>query len=193
MKVFLKGKCPCCGKGVVITNKGYHCTSCSFQIPGYICNRHISPSEASAIINDKRIILDGFASDDGKIFSSIPVLFNDTVRLDNTIVRCYNRYNEERGRIIVGRRFFKCENNGKCRNDCPFVKGNKLRRSIDGHMVTYDDVVKLFKFGSLRIKTYSDNGEVTYKTLSYIKEEQDAKENVRSMTFVFNFTSECKV
>lgn len=165
MKLFLKHTCPCCGSKVYVTNKGYHCSNCNFFVKGYICNRHISIDDAEAILNGEHIILDGFSTDNGKIFSSIPVVHDNTVVLDNTVFRCDTSYGI--GRVIVGRRFFKCERSFVCNQECPFTKNSHFRRSIDGHMITVKDIVDLLTSGRLLIQTYSDTGNVTHKLFLY--------------------------
>lgn len=172
MKLFLKNLCPCCGGSVYVTNRGYHCSMCDFHIPGYICNRHISQSEADDIIGGERIILDGFSKDNGAIFSSIPVISGNTVMLDNTVYRCNREQNEEKARVIVGRRFFKCERNSTCHSHCPFARKNNFRRTIDGHMVTVDDINTLIKQGELIMETFTENGEITYKEIHYSRNKQ---------------------
>lgn len=168
MKLYLRHSCPCCGSKIYVTNKGYHCSKCDFYIKGYICNRHISLEEAEAIVNHDSSILDGFSTDDGKIFSSIPVIKGNTVVLDNTVFKCNS--SKGMGRVIVGRRFFVCEHFFQCNVKCPFNKSNKyrVRRSIDGKMLTVNNIRNLCTTGKVLIRTYSESGDINYKLLSYI-------------------------
>lgn len=167
MKLYLHHTCPCCGSKIYVTNRGYHCSNCDFHIKGYICNRHISIEDAEAILNEENPILDGFATDDGKIFSSIPVIKGNTVILDNTVFKCNTSLGM--GRIIVGRRFFICEHFFQCNIACPFNKSNKyrIRRSIDGKMLTVDDIRNLCMNGKVFIQTYSEFGDINYRLLTF--------------------------
>jgi len=165
MKDYLKYSCPCCGGKVYVYNKGFHCEQCNFHIPGFICNRHISKEEAEKILAGKKVILDGFSTSDEKIFSSIPVIEGETVRLDNTIALCHKNPNFQ-GRIVVGKRFFKCENADRCFASCLFRGKYHLRRTIDGHMITFDDIRVLLHYGDVVLDTYSKSGDMSIKRIN---------------------------
>lgn len=165
MKDYLKHACPCCGGKVYVYNKGFHCEQCNFHIPGFICNRHISKEEAEKILAGKKVILDGFSTSEEKIFSSIPVIEGETVRLDNTIALCHKNP-EFQGRIVVGKRFFKCENADRCFASCLFRGKYHLRRTIDGHMITFDDIRVLLHYGDVVLDTYSKSGDMSMRRIN---------------------------
>lgn len=168
MKLYLRHSCPCCGSKIYVTNKGYHCSKCDFFIKGYICNRHISLEEAEAVLNNENPILDGFSTDDGKMFSSIPVVKGCSVVLDNTVFVCHTPHGD--GRIVVGKRFFKCENKFNCVLPCIFNISSlhHIRRSIDGHMFTANDIHTLFINGQVCIQSFTTNGDIKKRLISFL-------------------------
>ena len=84
-----------------MNSHGYQCECCSFNFSYYICNRYIDKKEAEIILGGERIILDGFSTNSGHVFSSIPVLDEYSIRLDNTV-----DYISGIGRIVVGNKSF---------------------------------------------------------------------------------------
>jgi hypothetical protein len=81
-------------------------------------------------LNGKKIILDGFSTNAGLVFASIPVISGDTVRLDNTVANI-----PEIGRISVDRKGFVSERNG-------YSQQGRLRiqRMYNGHVLTFEEV-----------------------------------------------------
>ena len=72
------GRCPLCGGNVVKTCKGYRCENniaeqptCVLNINGIIGNRKMSDEEIAELLEHRFILLDGFASKDGKAFPSV--------------------------------------------------------------------------------------------------------------------------
>ena len=106
MKDYLKTCCPICGRNMYVYQYGYRCERCGFTIQAFICNRHINRDEAESIILHDTNILDGFSKNDGKVFSSIPVIKGSTVTLDNTICHCW--YGG--GRLYVDTKWFNLSN-----------------------------------------------------------------------------------
>lgn len=78
------GKCPICGKDVIRNRYGYGCTGykegCKFKISGTICNRVISKSNATLLLDTgKTSKIKGFVSKKGKDFDATLVLKDDNI------------------------------------------------------------------------------------------------------------------
>ncbi len=145
-KVYLSNKCPICGNKIYLNSHGYRCERCSFHIKNYICNRHLTIEEVEDILAGKQIILDGFSSNMGEVFSSIPVVKGNTIRLDNTVVQI-----PQVGRVVVGTKYFVFD---KERHNTSF----RLQRMYNGHFVTVDEVKTLLYQGKVVIDTYDGQG-----------------------------------
>lgn len=78
------GRCPLCGGNVVKTCKGYRCEhnignnpSCVLNINAIIGNRKMADAEVAELLEKRRILLDGFASKEGKAFPTVLELADD--------------------------------------------------------------------------------------------------------------------
>ena len=78
------GRCPLCGGNVVKTCKGYRCEhniggspSCVLNINAIIGNRKMADAEVAVLLEKRRILLDGFASKEGKTFPTVLELADD--------------------------------------------------------------------------------------------------------------------
>lgn len=140
MKEYIKGKCPVCGGRLYINKFGYQCESCSFNIPQFICTRHITVQDAEKILSGRYIILDGFSKKDGQIFTSIIRIKKQKLVLDNTICHCFL---SGRGRIFVDTKFFRCDKHNSCQKDCCLAKIPGVRRCYDGHLITLEEITQL--------------------------------------------------
>ncbi|MDD7272907.1 MAG: hypothetical protein SOZ07_08560 [Prevotella sp.] len=161
-KMYLTTSCPVCGKRIFLNSHGYQCEDCTFHIPNFICNRRMTAQEIEKILSGEKIILDGFSSNAGRVFSSIPIIERGKVRLDNTI--CYS---PKIGRVIVGTRTFVCANlKGQPRSKL------KIQRIYNGHMVTPDEVKVLLHQGSVILDTLDEEGNPLRQRLSFDKKTQ---------------------
>lgn len=161
MRVYLKGRCPICGRRMYVYQYGYRCESCGFKVKAFICNRYISQEDAEAILYKNDVILDGFSQKDGKVFSSIPVIDGESVVLDNTICRCpFNG-----GRIYVDSKWFKCDKRDKCQHPC-FFKHSNVRRCYDGHLLSVDEVRNLIEKKTLEFEVRDIEGNPQNRILS---------------------------
>lgn len=161
-KVYLTASCPVCGKRIFLNSHGYQCEDCTFHISSFICNRRMTALEVEKIVRGEKIILDGFSTNAGRIFSSIPVIDGNEVRLDNTV-----SYSPGIGRVVVGTRTFVCANlEGQPRSKL------KIQRIYNGHMVTPDEVKVLLHQGSVILDTLDEEGNPLQQRLSFDKRTQ---------------------
>ena len=108
------GCCPLCGGNVVKTCKGYRCEhnigdspSCVLNINAIIGNRKMTDAEVTVLLEKRRILLDGFASKEGKTFPTVLELAEDgNILMQPVIGRCPHCG----GEIRVGSRAFNCSN-----------------------------------------------------------------------------------
>lgn len=90
------GRCPLCGGNVVKTCKGYRCENniaeqptCVLNINGIIGNRKMSNEEITELLEYRFILLDGFASKEGKAFPSVLELAdNGAINMQSIIGKC---------------------------------------------------------------------------------------------------------
>ena len=90
------GRCPLCGGNVVKTCKGYRCENnigdnptCCLNINGILGNRKMSDEEIAELLSARRIMLDGFATKEGKTFPTILELGDDgSVNMQTVIGKC---------------------------------------------------------------------------------------------------------
>ena len=90
------GRCPLCGGNVVKTCKGYRCEhnigdspSCILNINAIIGNRKMADAEVAVLLEKRRILLDGFASKEGKAFPTVLELADDgDILMQPIIGRC---------------------------------------------------------------------------------------------------------
>lgn len=164
----LDGKCPLCGGTMVKTCKGYICKNgigtkptCGFFIPGIICNRKITEEEVEMFLSGKLGILDGFATNDWKMFSSTLIINHDgKVMLDSRIAKCPCCG----GDIHVGLKAYNCSNYNNTEHPCNF----SIWRHIGGHTVTKKEVQQICEDGITHevIEMYKEDGTAYYKRLA---------------------------
>ena len=146
-KEYLSAHCPYCGSRIYRNSHGYQCEHCNFQVKNYICNRHLNKEEMEKVLMGEEIIVDGFSTNTGKIFSSIPVIQNYTIVLDNTIALL------QQGRIVVGTKSFVCE---------PFQREKSIKfrvqRMYNGHQITVGEIKTLLQQGKVVIDTLDESG-----------------------------------
>ena len=90
------GRCLLCGGNVVKTCKGYRCENniaeqptCVLNINGIIGNRKMSDEEIAELLEHRFILLDGFASKEGKAFPSVLELAdNGAINMQSVIGKC---------------------------------------------------------------------------------------------------------
>lgn len=157
------GKCPLCGADVVKTLKGYACvnslgkdnTTCNFFIFSTVGNRRMSDSEVSELLAEKRIMLDGFSSKEGKSFPAI-LTFKEDGSVDmkyqmGTCPICH-------GTLYLGARSVSCSNY-KAENPCKFT----IWRNTGGHEMTLKEMEEIISNGatSVPVPTYDNEGNMT--------------------------------
>lgn len=154
------GQCPLCGGNVVKTLTGYACEnslteqpSCGFFLFSMIGNRRISDSEASLLLSEKKILLDGFASKEGKNFSSI-LMFNQdgSINMNSQLGTCPKCG----GMLYVGPRSISCGNFKDSVNPCKFT----IWRNTAGHDFSLSELEALIVQGATEneVDTYDKQG-----------------------------------
>ena len=108
------GSCPLCGGNVVKTCKGYRCEnnmgenpSCVLNINAILGNRKMADNEIAELLANRSVLLDGFASKEGKTFPTVLELADDgNINMQPVIGKCPHCG----GEIRVGSRAFNCSN-----------------------------------------------------------------------------------
>lgn len=154
------GKCPICGGDVVKTLKGWACVnslteqpSCQFFLFSMIGNRRILDTEAASLLADKKILLDGFTSKEGKTFSSILSFNQDgTVNMSYQIGLCPKCG----GTLYVGSKAVSCSNFRQPGNPCNFT----IWRNMRGHEFTLAQLEQIITNGATSdsISFYDNKG-----------------------------------
>lgn len=166
------GQCPKCGSPVLKTCKGYHCQgemlpvkTCDFVIGPIVCNRRISDDEARELLGGRTLLLDGFSTNTGKIFSSTLRIDEDAaVQVDSRVAVCPKCG----GAVFVGTKAFNCANQAT-ETKCGFV----VWRNYSGHEVTVDDIRALCSKGvtDTEVPMFSENGKPYAKRLALSPEK----------------------
>ena len=142
------GKCPICGADVVKTLKGWACADsllsepkCQFFLFSTVGNRKLSDSEASILLSEKRILLDGFATREGKCFSSILSFNQDgSVNMSSQIGNCPKCG----GILYTGPKSVSCGNFKRQENPCNFT----IWRNIGGHDLLLSQIEEIIHNGA---------------------------------------------
>lgn len=146
---------------MLVTSHGYKCECCSFIIPLFVCNRHISEDEACDLLDGKRTVIDGFCSNEGNNFSSILTIEGRTVKADSTVGYCERQSGG--GKVIVTRKGFICLKKNSCPHlNCKFP----FRRWYNNYALSVEDVTKLLKSTKIQFLAVDENGNIIPMTLS---------------------------
>ena len=161
------GRCPLCGGNVVKTCKGYRCEnnigenpSCCLNINGILGNRKMSDGEIAEFLSNRRIMLDGFATKEGKTFPTVLELGDDgSVNMQSVIGKCPHCG----GDICVGSRAFNCSNFHHPTAPCTF----SIWRNIGGHQLTLSEAQEICEKGitSSEVEMFREDGSVYRKRL----------------------------
>ena len=95
----IMGRCPFCGGNVVKTCKGYRCehnigeqSSCALNINSIIGNRKMEDNEIVRLLEERFLLLDDFASKEGKSFPTVIELADDgAINMRPVIGKCLGR------------------------------------------------------------------------------------------------------
>lgn len=154
------GQCPQCGGNVVKTLKGYACENsfgeepaCGFFLFSTVGNRRLSDAEASQLLLNKKILLDGFASKEGKNFTSI-LSFNldGSVNMSSQLGTCPKCG----GTLYVGAKAINCSNYKHPEQPCNF----SIWRNTAGHEFSLEELESLITSGTTAnpVDTYDNQG-----------------------------------
>ena len=171
------GKCPVCGDDVVKVMSGYACKNsfrtenpCAFALGNMIANRRMKDEEIAELLDKKRLLRDGFASKEGKAFTTILRIEQDgSVGIGNIIGKCPKCG----GDVYANNRAFGCGNFKRTENPCNFT----IWRNIFGHELTLDEVSEIIDNGctSLEVECFDKSGSVSRHKIGL----NEAKEVVR--------------
>lgn len=171
------GKCPLCGGDVIKTMKGYACVNsleqepkCNFFLFSTVGNRRLSDSEVFRFLEDKSILIDGFATKEGKNFTSI-LSFNPdgSVNMNAQIGDCPKCG----GTLYVNQRSVSCTNFNNPSAPCKFT----IWRNIGGHELSLDELRQIISNRSTTepVDLYDPKGNMSMHRLGL----NDDKEVVR--------------
>ena len=140
------GRCHALSQSVK-TCKGYRCEhntgdnpSCVLNINAIIGNRKMADAEVAELLEKRRILLDGFATKEGKAFPTVLELTDDgNILMQPVIGRCPHCG----GEIRVGSRAFNCSNYANQNAPCSFA----IWRNIGGHQLTLEEAVEICEKG----------------------------------------------
>ena len=161
------GRCPLCGGNVVKTCKGYRCEhnsgeqpACALNINAIIGNRKMEDNEIVRLLEERFLLLDGFASKEGKSFPTVIELTDDgTINMRPVIGKCPHCS----GDMLVGSRAFNCSNYGNQQAPCTF----SIWRNIGGHQVTLAEAKEICEKGmtASELEMYREDGTIYHKRL----------------------------
>ena len=161
------GRCPLCGGNVVKTCKGYRCEnntgdnpSCKLNINAIIGNRKMDDGEVAFLLERRRVLLDGFATKEGKAFPTVLELADDgAVNMQPVIAECPHCG----GEVRVGSRAFNCSNYRNETAPCSF----SIWRNIGGHQLTLDEAQEICgkSITSSELEMYREDGSIYRKRL----------------------------
>lgn len=161
------GRCPLCGGNVVKTCKGYRCEhnigehpSCVLNINAIIGNRKMEDGEITRLLEERFLLLDGFASKEGKSFPTVIELADDgAINMRPVIGKCPRCG----GDMLVGSRAFNCSNYGNLQTPCTF----SIWRNIGGHQVTLAEAKEICEKGmtASELEMYREDGTIYRKRL----------------------------
>ena len=163
----IMGRCPLCGGNVVKTCKGYRCEhnigeqpSCALNINAIIGNRKMEDSEITRLLEERFLLLDGFASKEGKSFPTVIELADDSaINMHPVIGKCPHCG----GDMLVGSRAFNCSNYANQQAPCSF----SIWRNIGGHQVTLAEAKEICEKGmtASELEMYREDGTIYRKRL----------------------------
>lgn len=168
------GSCPLCGGNVVKTSKGYKCENntgespkCTFFINGLVGNRRMSDQEISLFLQDKEILLDGFATKEGKTFTTILRFSLDgKISMDSTVGKCPNCG----GDIRVNSRAYGCANYHHPERPCGFT----VWRNVAGHNISLAEIRELLSNGAFSspVEMFNEEGNKFSKVIALSDDRQ---------------------
>lgn len=171
------GKCPICGADVVKTLKGYACRNsfqqespCTFTLGNMIANRRMSDDEIEELLRNKKLLVDGCASKEQKVFTTIlQINLDGTVGIGSIIGKCPKC----QGNLYVNNRAVGCENFRNQSDPCKFT----LWRNVFGHELTFEEMLELITSGSIskEVECFDNTGKMESRRLGL----NEAKEVVK--------------
>ena len=149
------------------TCKGYRCEnnigdnpSCVLNINAILGNRKMADDEIAKLLANRSVLLDGFATKEGKTFPTVLELADDgNINMQSVIGKCPHCG----GEIRVGNRAFNCSNYSNREAPCSFA----IWRNIGGHQVNLAEAKELCEKGitSAELEMYREDGSIYRKRL----------------------------
>lgn len=173
MERIIIGKCPSCGADVVKVRNGYRCTTsladgqkCNFYLFSLAGNRRFSDAEAAQLLRDGEIMLDGFSTKEGKVFSSVLTLKNDGKCDMNSVVGTCPKCG---GNVHVGKMAFNCSNYNRPGDPCAF----SFWRNTAGHDVSLREAREILSDGrtAAPVPQFNDVGDCAEHVLGLSQEK----------------------
>lgn len=168
------GKCPLCGTDVVKTQNGYACSSslgqnaqCNFFLFSIIGNRRLADWEVSNFLVEKRILLDGFSTKEGKCFTSVLELNQDgTTNMTSQIGTCPKCG----GTLYVGSKSVSCSNYKHPDSPCNFT----IWRTSFGHEFSLSELTSIISMGAtpMPVKCFDKEGNCTEAILGLNEQKE---------------------
>ena len=170
----LSHRCPKCGGGIKVLKNGYACENfmksiedpekCEFYVSKNICGRNISTEEVETLAESKNVIIDGFYSKTGKMFSSILCVDPEgKVILSGEICRCPKCG----GTIYLGIKAYNCSNYKDSDIKCDFV----VWRQIAGRNIMPEEVKELCETRETKTFTFKNKDGETFQRKLLLNED----------------------
>lgn len=147
-------------QGVSLRNNTGEHPSCVLNINAIIGNRKMNDGEIAEFLEKRHILLDGFATKEGKTFPTVLELADDgAVNMQSVIGRCPHCG----GEVRVGTRAFNCSNYSNQEAPCSFA----IWRNIGGHQLTLEEAKELCEknITSSELEMYREDGSIYRKRL----------------------------
>lgn len=170
-KHYLDERCPQCSGKVIITANAYCCENylrnprkCNFHALKKVGHRLISKDEMEDCLRHNREILDGFSTDEGKLYSGILELNRyGMTSVDSRVFRCPRCG----GRLLVHQNTFNCENYNDPVHPCK----TRIYRDNYGHRMTLKELIELLTFGKTvePLELKRNNGRIYPAYLTFDK------------------------
>jgi len=131
----------------------------------------MADGEIVELLEKRSVMLDGFASKEGKAFPTVLELADDgAINMQSVIAKCPHCG----GDIRVGSRAFNCSNFKNDAQPCSF----SIWRNIGGHQLTIDEVKEIC---DKELEMYRNDGTIYHKRLGLSPDKLQIVKNLTSV------------